>query len=115
RLEVVQELGVLRRRFEVSTVEDEPGGAGLAEEGDVDIGQLRAGEAEHELLADEGLELFSHKTIIGWRPLASPDLRCTITVRQLTPNVPRRHPSCSRKYDKFRGFRRRPTWHGCCT
>src|SRR4029453_9082390 len=75
RFEVVQQLGVLLRRFEVSAVQDEPGGTGLAKQGDIGIGQLGAGEAEHELLADEGLEVFFHRTIIGRRTLGARDLR----------------------------------------
>ena len=98
-LEIFQELRVLLGRFEVSPVQNEPGRARLTEEFDVGIRELRAGETEHQPLADEAFEV-DHRTIIGWHPRTARDLRCTRTVMRLTQSSPRCDRSHARKCDK---------------
>ncbi len=92
RLEILEEPHVLLRRLEVAPIQDEPGGARLAEELDVGVRELRSRETKHQTLADEAFEV-GHRTIIGWHPLAARDLRCTLTVTPLTPTRPAEHES----------------------
>ena len=63
-LELGQQVKVLLGGLEVPPIEDEPAGAGLAEEADVFVGELGSAEPEHEPLADEVLEV-GHNAIIG--------------------------------------------------
>ena len=97
RLEIVQQPAVLLRRLEVPPIQDEPGGARVAEEADVRVGELRPGQAKHQALADQVLEI-GHSAIIGRRGLAARGLRQVVTVRRLTPMcrddplTPHKHP-----------------------
>ena len=75
RLEIRQELCVLLRGLEVSSVQDEPARARFPEELDIGVAQLGAGKTEDQLLADERFEV-DHTTIIGCRPPDILDLRC---------------------------------------
>ena len=91
-LEIVQELRMLLRRFEVSPVQNEPGRARLTEESDVGVRQLRAGEAEYQPLADEAFEV-AHRTIIGRYLITARDLRYTFDCHSVDTKERRRGPS----------------------